>query len=179
MMTSPYNYERADYPLLLGIQARRRILAAGLGLGAWALLLGSTLLPEELDNRLHWIRTGAIAVAFGSAALGRLAVEDSVKAGRAMLDYEDVADVARQQLLWQETTDRIEAGAKAEDAAPVELVDAWEYLGQAAKDWRTHLALLSPTDTGKSSFLYLLLGSMSRARPTVLQVGGRMVWGAR
>lgn len=163
------NWERADYPLLQGIQQRRSILAWGLGLTAWTLLIGSTLLPEEHDNRLHWIRTGAIAVAFGSAAMGRFAVEDSVKAGRAMLDYEDVADASRQQLLWQENTDRVEIGA-TDDAAPVEVVDAWEYLGQAAKDWRTHLALLSPTDTGKSSFLYLLLGAQSRARETVLQV---------
>lgn len=173
-MTS--QFERADYPLLQGIRQRRSILAWGLGLTSWSLLLGSTLIAEELDNRLHWIRTGAIAVAFGSAVLGRVAVEDSVKAGRAALDYEDVTDAARQQLLWQEATDRVEAGA--EDAAPVEVVDAWEYLGQAAKDWRTHLALLSPTDTGKSSFLYLLLGAQSRARETVLQVveGKGAVW---
>ncbi len=169
-MTSPYNYERADYPLLQGIRQRRSILAWGLGLTAWTLLLGSTLIAEEHANELHWIRTGAIVTAFGAAAMGRFAVEDSVKAGRAALDYEDVTDAARQQLLWQEATDRVEVGAAVEDAEPVELADAWEYLGEAAKDWRTHLALLSPTDTGKSSFLYLLLGAQSRARETVLQV---------
>ncbi len=163
------NWERADYPLLLAIRQRRAILSWGLGLTAWTLLLGSTLIAEEHDNRLHWIRTGLITVAFTSAALGRFAVEDSVKAGRAMLDYEDVNDAARQQLLWQEATDRVEA-APEEAAADVEVADAWEYIGQAAKEWRSHLALLSPTDTGKSSFLYLLLGAQSRARETVLQV---------
>jgi hypothetical protein len=164
-----YNYERADYPLLQAIRIRRGVLAWGLGLTTWGLLLGSTLIAEEHDNRLHWFRTGAIAVACSTAVLGRLAVEDSVKAGRAMLDYEDVADAARQQLLWQEATDRVTLGPEAEQAAPVEVVDAWEYLNQAGKEWRTHLALLSPTDTGKSSFLYLLLGAMAKARPTVLQ----------
>ena len=169
-MSTRYNYERADYPLLQAIRLRRSILAWGLGLTTWTLLLASTLIAEEYDNRLHWIRTGLIAVACSTAVMGRLAVEDAVKAGRAALDYEDVTDAARQQLLWRETTDQVEAGAESEEAAAVELVDAWEYLGQAARDWRTHLALLSPTDTGKSSFLYLLLGAMSRARETVLQV---------
>lgn len=168
-MTTRYNYDRADYPLLQAIRLRRGILAWGMGLTSWTLLLGSTLIAEEFDNRLHWIRTGLIGVACTSAVLGRLAVEDSVKAGRVLLDYEDVTDAGRQQLLWHETTDHVEAGAEV-DAAPVEVVDAWDYLGQAAKEWRTHLALLSPTDTGKSSFLYLLLGAQSRARKTVLQV---------
>jgi hypothetical protein len=85
-----------------------------------------------------------------------------------MLDHEDVTDAARQQILWQESTDRVDV-AELDAAAPVELPDAWEYLGKAAKDWRSHLLVLSPTDTGKSSFLYLLLGAMSRARPTCLQ----------
>jgi hypothetical protein len=161
------NWERADYPLLQGIRQRRAILSWGLGLTAWTLLLGSTLIAEEHDNRLHWIRTGLIGVAFTSAALGRFAVEDSVKAGRAALDYEDVTDAARQQLLWQESTDRVDVAEL--ELEPVPLIDPWEYLGKAAKDWRSHLLVLSPTDTGKSSFLYLLLGAMSRARPTCLQ----------
>jgi hypothetical protein len=169
-MSGRYNYPRADYPLLQGIRMRRGILAWGLGLTAWGLLLGSTLLAEESDRSLHWARTLLIGAALPIAAMGRLAVEDAYKAGRVMLDYEDVTDAGRQQLLWQETTDHVEAGAEAEAIAPVELADAWEYLGKAAKDWRTHLALLSPTDTGKSSFLYLLLGAQSRARETVLQV---------
>jgi len=168
-MTTRYNYERADYPLLQAIRFRRSILAWGLGLTSWVLLLSSTLIAEEYDNRLHWIRTGLIGVACTTAVLGRFAVEDSVKAGRAALDYEDVTDAARQQLLWQETIDQLEPVA-AEAATPVAVVDAWEYLVTAAKEWRTHLALLSPTDTGKSSFLYLLLGAQSRARETVLQV---------
>ncbi|MGG6242573.1 hypothetical protein ACQ4N7_28510 [Nodosilinea sp. AN01ver1] len=171
-MTTRYNFDRADYPLLQAIRLRRGILSWGMGLTAWALLLGSTLIAEEHDNRLHWVRTGIIAATLPIAALGRLAVEDSVKAGRVLLDYEDVTDAGRQQLLWQETTDAVEVGAisEAEAAESVEVVDAWEYLIAAAKEWRTHLALLSPTDTGKSSFLYLLLGAQSRARETVLQV---------
>lgn len=169
-MSNRYNYPRADYPLLQAIRLRRGILSWGLGLTAWTLLLGSTLIAEEHDNRLHWVRTGLIAATLPIAALGRLAVEDSVKAGRVLLDYEDVTDAGRQQLLWHETTDEVQQGDVAEDATPVEVVDAWDYLGQAAKEWRTHLALLSPTDTGKSSFLYLLLGAQSRARETVLQV---------
>ncbi|PZV07833.1 MAG: hypothetical protein DCF32_06275 [Leptolyngbya sp.] len=168
-MTLQHNYNRADYPLLQAIRLRRGILSWGLGLTAWALLIGSTLIAEEHDNRLHWVRTGLITATLPIAALGRLAVEDSVKAGRVMLDYEDVSDAARQQLLWGETTEVHQEDA-IDEAAPVELVDAWEYFGQAAKDWRTHLAMLSPTDTGKSSFLYLLLGAMSRSRETVVQV---------
>lgn len=167
-MTSRYNFQRADYPLLQAILIRRGILSWGLGLTTWALLLGSTLIAEEHDNRLHWVRTGLIAATLPIAALARLAVEDCVKAGRAALDYEDVYDAGRQQLLWHEVTDSVEVSG-AEEAAPVEVVDAWEYLTQAAKEWRSHLALLSPTDTGKSSFLYLLLGAMARARPMVLQ----------
>ncbi|MEA5448358.1 hypothetical protein VB780_07250 [Leptolyngbya sp. CCNP1308] len=169
-MTTRYNYDRADYPLLQAIRMRRGVLSWGLGLTAWALLLGSTLIAEEHDNRLHWVRTGLLTAALPIAALGRLAVEDSVKAGRVLLDYEDVTDAGRQQLLWHETTDEVQPGDAIDEAAPVEMVDAWEYLSQAAQDWRTHLALLSPTDTGKSSFLYLLLGAMSRSRETVVQV---------
>lgn len=169
-MITRYNYERADYPLLQAIRMRRGILSWGLGLTAWALLLGSTLIAEEHDRRLHWLRTGLLAAALPVAALGRFAVEDSVKAGRVMLDYEDVADAGRQQLLWHETTDEVQQGDAIDEAAPVEVVDAWEYLSKAGQNWRTHLALLSPTDTGKSSFLYLLLGAQSRARETVLQV---------
>jgi len=169
-MSSRYNFDRADYPLLQAIRMRRGVLSWGLGFTAWALLLGSTLIAEEHDNRLHWVRTGIIAATLPIAALGRLAVEDSVKAGRVLLDYEDVTDAGRQQLLWHETTDEVQQGDAIEAAAPaVEVVDAWEYLAQAAKEWRSHLALLSPTDTGKSSFLYLLLGAMAKARPTVLQ----------
>lgn len=168
-MTIQRNYDRADYPLLQAIRLRRGILTWGLGLTTWALLLGSTLIPEEHDNRLHWIRTGLLTAALPIAALGRLGVEDSIKAGRVLLDYEDVTDAARQQLLWHETTDVEQPDDAIDEAAPVELVDAWDYFGQAAKDWRTHLAMLSPTDTGKSSFLYLLFGAMAKARPTVLQ----------
>ncbi|MEA5447331.1 hypothetical protein VB780_02040 [Leptolyngbya sp. CCNP1308] len=168
-MTTRYNYDRADYPLLQAIRMRRGVLSWGLGLTAWALLLGSTLIAEEHDNRLHWVRTGLLTAALPIAALGRLAVEDSVKAGRVLLDYEDVTDAGRQQLLWHETTDEVQQTDAIDEAAPVEMVDAWEYFGQAAKDWRTHLAMLSPTDTGKSSFLYLLFGAMAKARPTVLQ----------
>lgn len=168
-MNTKYNYGRADYPLLQAIRMRRGILSWGLGLTAWSMLLGSTLIAEEHDNRLHWVRTGLIAATLPIAALGRLAVEDSVKAGRAMLDFEDVTDAGRQQLLWHEVTDSVEVGANDEEAAPVDVVDAWEYLAQAAREWRSHLALLSPTDTGKSSLLYLLLGAMARARPMVLQ----------
>jgi hypothetical protein len=149
-MSSRYNFDRADYPLLQAIRMRRGVLSWGLGLTAWALLLGSTLIAEEHDNRLHWVRTGIIAATLPIAALGRLAVEDSVKAGRVLLDYEDVTDAGRQQLLWHETTDEVQQGDAIEAAAPaVEVVDAWEYLAQAAKEWRSHLALLSPTDTGK------------------------------
>ncbi len=163
---SRYNFERTDYPLLLGIRMRRGLLSWGLALTAWSLLLGSTLVVEEQDRRLHWIRTALIAAALPIAGLGRFAVEDAVKAGRALLDYEDVSDAARQQLLWQEATDAVE---DAEAAAPPEVIDGWEYLGRAAREWRTHLALLSPTDTGKSSFLYLLLGACSRSRETCVQ----------
>jgi hypothetical protein len=166
-MTNRYNFQRADYPLLQGIRFRRAVLAWGMGLLAWCLLLGSTLLTEEKDNSLHWPRTALIVASLPIAGLGRLALEDSVKAGRVLLDYEDVTDAGRQQLLWQETTDDVQAGAEVE---PVEEIDAWAYIGRAAKEWRTHLALLSPTDTGKSSFLYLLLGGCSRAREVCLQV---------
>jgi hypothetical protein len=168
-MTTPYNYDRADYPLLQAIRLRRGILSWGLGLTAWALLLGSTLIAEEHDKRLHWVRTGLLTATLPIAALGRVGVEDSVKAGRVMLDYEDVTDAGRQQLLWHETTDEVHQGDAIDEAEPVELVDAWTYFGQAAKEWRTHLAMLSPTDTGKSSFLYLLFGAMAKGRPTVLQ----------
>lgn len=167
-MTSRYNFERVDYPLLQGIRFRRQVLTWGLGIVAWSLLLGSTLLAEEHDSRLHWARTVLILAGAITAILGRLALEDSVKVGRAMLDHEDVADAARQQLLWHEGTDAVEVRA-IEDVEPVALVDGWEYFGQVALNWRSHLALLSPTDTGKSSFLYLLLGSMSRAREVCLQ----------
>lgn len=167
-MTSRYNFERVDYPMLQGIRFRRQVLTWGLGLVAWSLLLGSTLLAEEHDNRLHWARTVLITSAATTAILGRLGLEDSVKVGRAMLDHEDVADAARQQLLWQEGTDAVEVRA-IEETESVQLVDGWEYFGQVALNWRSHLALLSPTDTGKSSFLYLLLGSMSRAREICLQ----------
>ncbi|MEA5448523.1 hypothetical protein VB780_08100 [Leptolyngbya sp. CCNP1308] len=177
-MNDRYNYPRADYPLLQAIRLRRSILSWGLGLTAWSLLLASTLIAEEHDNRLHWIRTGLIAATLPIAALGRLGVEDSVKAGRAALDYEDVTDAGRQQILWQETTDQVAAGSEVEAIAPVELVEAWDYLGRAAREWRSHLLLLSPTDTGKSSFLYLLLGAQSRAREVVLQAieGKGGVW---
>lgn len=164
---SQQNFERLDYPLLLGIRFRRQVLSLGLAVASWSLLLGSTLLAEEFDNSLHWARTVLIGAGFLVALLGRFAVEDSVKVGRAMLDYEDVADASRQQLLWQENTDRIEAPPAAE---PVTTVDPWEYLVQVGRDWRTHLAVLSPTDTGKSAFLYLLLGVCTRARPTCVQV---------
>jgi hypothetical protein len=167
-MSSRYNFERVDYPLLHALRFRRELLSWGLGGLAWALMLGSTLLAEENDNSLHWARTALLVSALPVAALGRFAVEDSVKAGRAMLDYEDVADAARQQLLWQEGTERVEP--TAEDSAPVATIDPWEYLGRAGKEWRTHLAVLSPTDTGKSAFLYLLLGVCSRAHSTCLQV---------
>lgn len=162
-----HNFDRVDYPLLLGIRFRRQVLSLGLAVASWSLLLGSTLLAEEFDNSLHWARTVLIGCGCLVALLGRLAVEDSVKVGRAMLDYEDVADAARQQLLWQENTDRVEVLPQAE---PVTTVDPWEYLAQVGRDWRTHLAVLSPTDTGKSAFLYLLLGVCTRARPTCVQV---------
>ncbi|MBW4485049.1 MAG: hypothetical protein KME14_21135 [Tildeniella torsiva UHER 1998/13D] len=167
-MTSRYPFERVDYPLLQGIRFRRQVLTWGLGLVAWSLLLGSTLLVEERDLRLHWARTVLITSGAITAILGRLALEDSVKVGRAMLDHEDVADAARQQLLWHEGTDAIETPAI--DVTPVATLDPWEYLSRAGREWRTHLAVLSPTDTGKSAFLYLLLGVCSRARPTCVQV---------
>jgi hypothetical protein len=44
----------------------------------------------------------------------------------------------------------------------VKLSDGMGYLREAAANWRSHLGLLAPTDTGKSSTLALLLALMSR-----------------
>jgi hypothetical protein len=75
-------------------------------------------------------------------------------------DYEAVSDEAFTQIAYNDMMTTEEPGAVAVEE--VKLSDGMGYLREAAANWRSHLGLLAPTDTGKSSTLALLLALMSR-----------------
>jgi len=78
---------------------------------------------------------------------------------RRVEDYEAVSDEAFTQIAYNDMlTTEDEAIAPDE----VKLSDGMGYLREAAANWRSHLGLLAPTDTGKSSTMALLLALMSR-----------------
>jgi hypothetical protein len=75
-------------------------------------------------------------------------------------DYEAVSDEAFTQIAYNDMMTTEEPGAIAVE--DVKLSDGMGYLREAAANWRSHLGLLAPTDTGKSSTMALLLALMSR-----------------
>lgn len=78
---------------------------------------------------------------------------------RRVEDYEAVSDEAFSQIAYN---DMMSTEVPLELAQDVKLSDGMAYLREAAANWRSHLGLLAPTDTGKSSTLALLLALMSR-----------------
>ncbi|MEM6433081.1 MAG: hypothetical protein AAF773_04365 [Cyanobacteria bacterium P01_D01_bin.115] len=75
-------------------------------------------------------------------------------------DYEAVSDEAFTQIAYTDMM-RTETPTEVADIE-VPLSDAGKYLSAVAQNWRSHLALLSPTDTGKSSVLLFLLNLLGR-----------------
>ena len=78
---------------------------------------------------------------------------------RRVEDYEAVSDEAFTQIAYNEMLSTEVPTPAVEE---VKLSDGVAYLREAAANWRSHLGLLAPTDTGKSSTLALLLALMSR-----------------
>lgn len=136
-------------------------LATGL-----ALALGlSTLLNDEYgQKRKHWISTSLIGAGLIVAGLGRLAHENAVESARIILDHADISAASRQQLLYEQ----MKPDAAIATLVPVSDIDPDEYLSKAASSWRTHLGVLSPTDTGKSTVLTYLLGKLSNGKDSVV-----------
>ncbi|MEM6836883.1 MAG: hypothetical protein AAF609_08500 [Cyanobacteria bacterium P01_C01_bin.120] len=87
---------------------------------------------------------------------------------RRVEDYQAVGDEAFTQLAY---TDMMAAEELVVIDEEVSLSDGMAYLREAATNWRSHLGLLAPTDTGKSSTMALLLALMSnRQRIMVVAV---------
>jgi len=78
---------------------------------------------------------------------------------RRVEDYEAVSDEAFTQIAYNEM---LSTAVPVPAIDEVKLSDGMAYLREAAANWRSHLGLLAPTDTGKSSTLALLLALMSR-----------------
>ena len=96
-----------------------------------------------------------LLVGYGDALTEKLEL-----ARRRVEDYAAVSDEAFTQIAYNDMLTTVESGAVAVEA--VKLSDGMGYLREAAANWRSHLGLLAPTDTGKSSTLALLLALMSR-----------------
>ncbi|MEO0533270.1 MAG: hypothetical protein AAF215_05330 [Cyanobacteria bacterium P01_A01_bin.123] len=136
-------------------------LATGL---AVALALATFLNDEYGKGRRHWISTGLIGAGFMVALLGRLAHENAVDTARILLDHADISAASRQQRLYEQ----MKPDALVATVTQVADIDPDEYLNRAASSWRTHLGVLSPTDTGKSSMLTYLLSKLASQKETVL-----------
>lgn len=136
-------------------------LATGL-----ALALGlSTLLNDEYgQKRKHWISTSLIGAGLIVAGLGRLAHENAVESARIILDHADISAASRQQLLYEQMKPDVAIAT----LVPISDIDPDEYLSKAASSWRTHLGVLSPTDTGKSTVLMCLLSKLTTEKEAIV-----------
>lgn len=96
---------------------------------------------------------------FGVSGHADTLTDRAEMARRRVEDYEAVSDEAWGQNLWGEMTERREPEP---EAVALPIADARQYFGQVSQAWRTHLAILSPTDTGKSSILLFLLSLLAQ-----------------
>lgn len=115
-------------------------------------VISSALCSSELTYLM--ILGTYVLVGYGESLTERLEMTR-----RRVEDYEAVSDEAFTQIAYN---DMLSTEVPAPDVDDVKLSDGMSYLREAAANWRSHLGLLAPTDTGKSSTLALLLALMSR-----------------
>jgi len=150
------NYEKAGfYQAFQYRQSYQRQQIAVLAAIVAATVISSALCSPELTYAM--ILGTYLLVGYGESLTDKLEMTR-----RRVEDYEAVSDEAFSQIAYN---DMLSQELPAETVGPVALTDGLAYLQRAAVDWRAHVGLLAPTDTGKSSFVTLLLSLTSRKRP--------------
>ena len=148
------NYEKAGayqaFQFRRSYQQQQGVVLAAI---VAATVISSALCSPELTYFV--VICTYVLVAYGESLTEKLEMTR-----RRVEDYEAVSDEAFTQIAYTDMMRTEGPGEIAVDDVP--LSDAGKYLNAVAQNWRSHLALLSPTDTGKSSVLLFLLNLLGR-----------------
>jgi hypothetical protein len=149
----------------LSTENRARIAAWGWPLVSGGLLAVSQFVPELLYPELAPITTGLIGLGVLASIPGKLGQNQLYVTGRILGDMRNALNSGRNERI------RNLAKLDYETAIPpkaLPIVNGDLYLQQIADNWDTHLALLSPTGTGKTRTLSTFLGLYTATRPCLV-----------
>lgn len=110
-------------------------------------ILTSSLLIEDRESLSIFT---LILISFIISVFGKIAQNQLFWDVR---DLQDIRDVNHQGRLERHRNISKYLPDKADEEIEVNLINSLDYFAIASQNWRTHLGLLSPTDTGKTSTL--------------------------
>lgn len=158
------NIHQGDIEFRLSNEYRNRYISnigGGVSIG---LLLLSFYVPETSQNsQFSWLITILILFSFVASLVAKTAQNQIYSGSRVLNDIQNAYNQARVNRAYEHTKAPVTA-----TKSTLEKVDGDFYIDQAVKNWQTHLGVLSPTGTGKTTTLELFLSRYTATRKCLI-----------